>query len=55
MAAKSNLMDSIENPNGRVSVKLQRNYFSKDSSDKYVGRIVRNTHSVGNVIQLVAN
>ena len=28
----SNLMDSIENPNGRVSVKLQRNYFSKDSS-----------------------
>lgn len=30
MAAKSNLMDSIENPNGRVSVKLQRNYFSKD-------------------------
>ena len=55
MAAKSNLMDSIENPNGRVSVKLQRNYFSKDSSDKYVGRIVRNTHTVGNVIQLVAN
>ena len=55
MAAKSNLMDSIENPNGRVSVTLQRNYFSKDSSDKYVGRIVRNTHSVGNVIQLVAN
>lgn len=55
MAAKSNLMDSIENPNGRVSVKLQRNYFSKDSSDKYVGRIIRNTHSVGNVIQLVAN
>lgn len=55
MAAKSNLMDSIENPNGRVSVKLQRNYFSKDSSDKYVGRIIRNTHTVGNVIQLVAN
>lgn len=55
MAANSNLMDSIENPNGRVSVKLQRNYFSKDSSDKYVGRIIRNTHSVGNVIQLVAN
>ena len=55
MAAKSNLMDSIENPNGRVSVKLQRNYFSKDSSDRYVGRIIRNTHTVGNVIQLVAN
>lgn len=52
---KSNLMDSIENPNGRVSVKLHRNNFSKDSSDKYVGRIVRNTHTVGNVIQLVAN
>jgi nucleoid DNA-binding protein len=50
-----NLMDSIENPNGRVSVKLQRNYFSKDSSDKYVGRAVRNTHTVGNVLQLVAN
>ena len=51
----SNLMDSIENPSGRVSVKLQRNYFSKDSSDKYVGRAVRNTHTVGNVLQLVAN
>ena len=55
MATTSNLMDSIENPNGRVSVKLQRNYFSKDSSDKYVGRAVRNTHTVGNVLQLVAN
>lgn len=55
MASTSNLMDSIENPNGRVSVKLQRNYFSKDSSDKYVGRAVRNTHTVGNVLQLVAN
>lgn len=54
-ATNSNLMDSIENPNGRVSVKLQRNYFSKDSSDKYVGRAVRNTHTVGNVLQLVAN
>lgn len=53
--SNSNLMDSIENPNGRVSVKLQRNYFSKDSSDKYVGRAIRNTHSVGNVLQLVAN
>ncbi len=55
MATNTNLMDSIENPNGRVSVKLQPNTFSKDSSDKYVGRTVRNTHSVGNVIQLVAN
>ena len=55
MATTSNLMDSIENPNGRVSVKLQRNYFSKDSSDKYIGRAVRNTHTVGNVLQLVAN
>lgn len=51
----SNLMDSIANPNGRVSVKLQRNHFSKDVSDKYVGRAVRNTRTVGNVIQLVAN
>ncbi len=51
----SNLMDSIENPNGRVSVKLQLNNFSKDSSDKYVGRAVRNTHTVGNLLQLVAN
>ena len=55
MATTSNLMDSISNPNGRVSVKLQRNYFSKDSSDKYVGRAVRNTHTVGNVLQLVAH
>lgn len=55
MAATSNLMDSIGNPNGRVSVKLQRNYFSKDSTDKYVGRAIRNTHTVGNVLQLVAN
>ena len=55
MATTSNLMNSIENPNGRVSVKLQRNYFSKDSSDKYIGRAVRNTHTVGNVLQLVAN
>ena len=55
MAATSNLMDSISTPNGRVSVRLQRNYFSKDSSDKYVGRAVRNTHTVGNVLQLVAN
>lgn len=54
-SSTSNLMDSIENPNGRVSVKLQRNHFSKDSSDKYVGRAVRNTHTVGNVLQLVAN
>ena len=54
-STNSNLMDSIENPNGRVSVKLQRNYFSKDSSDKYVGRAIRNTHTVGNVLQLVAN
>ena len=55
MASTSNLMDSISNPNGRVSVKLQRNQFSKDFSDKYVGRAVRNTHTVGNVLQLVAN
>lgn len=55
MATSQNLMDSIKNPNGRVAVKLQRNTFSKDSSDKYVGRAVRNTHTVGNVIQLVAN
>ena len=55
MANSQNLMDSISNPNGRVSVKLQRNYFSKDFSDKYVGRAVRNTHTVGNVLQLVAN
>ena len=53
--SSSNLMDSIENPNGRVSVKLQRNYFSKDSSDQYIGRTIRNTHTVGNVIQLVAD
>lgn len=53
--ATSNLMDSIENPNGRVSVKLQRNYFSKDSSDRFVGRAVRNTRTVGNVLQLVAD
>lgn len=51
----TNLMDSIGNPNGRVSVKLQRNNFSKDSTDKYVGRAVRNTHTVGNVLQLVAD
>lgn len=44
-SSTSNLMDSIENPNGRVSVKLQRNHFSKDSSDKYVGRAVR-THPI---------
>ncbi|MCR4627361.1 MAG: DUF4469 domain-containing protein [Treponema sp.] len=55
MATNQNLMDSIKNPNGRVAVKLQPNTFSKDSSDKYVGRAVRNTHTVGNVIQLVAN
>ena len=54
-SSTSNLMDSIENPNGRVSVKLQRNHFSKDSSDKYVERAVRNTHTVENVLQLVAN
>lgn len=54
-SSTSNLMDSIENPNGRVSVRLQRNHFSKYSSDKYVGRAVRNTHTVGNVLQLVAN
>ncbi len=53
--ATSNLMDSIENPNGRVSVKLQRNYFSKDSSDRFVRRAVRNTRTVGNVLQLVAD
>jgi hypothetical protein len=53
--AISNLMDSISNPNGNVSVKLQVNNFSKDSSDRYVGRTVRKTHSVGNVLQLVAN
>lgn len=51
----SNLVDSIENPNGHVSVKLQRNHFSKDSSDKFVGRTVRNTRTVGNVLQLVAD
>lgn len=44
MTITSNLMDSIGNPNGRVSVKLQRNYFSKSSTDKYVGRTVRNTY-----------
>ncbi len=49
----SNLMDSIESPNGRVAVKLQLNTFSKDSSDKYCGRTVRNTHTVGNVMQLI--
>ena len=49
-----NLMDSIEVPKGRVAVKLQRNTFSKDSSDKYYGRTIRNTHTVGNVLQLVA-
>ena len=50
-----NLMDSIENPNGRVAIRLQRNLFSKDSSDKFYGRAIRNTHTVGNVLQLVAN
>ena len=49
-----NLMDSIEKPKGRVAVKLQRNHFSKDSSDKYVGRAVRKTHTVGNILQLIA-
>ena len=53
--SNSNLMDSIENPSGRVAVKLQRNQFSTDSSNKYVGRAVRNTLTVGNVLQLVAN
>lgn len=53
--ATSKLVDSIENPNGHVSVKLQRNHFSKDSSDKFVGRAVRNTRTVGNVLQLVAD
>lgn len=50
-----NLMDSIQNPNGRVAVKLQRNVFSKQTSDKYVGRAIRKTHTVGNILQLVAN
>lgn len=44
MAITSNLMDSIGNPNGRVSVKLKRNYFSKDSTDRYISRTVRNTY-----------
>ncbi|MBO4731769.1 MAG: DUF4469 domain-containing protein [Spirochaetaceae bacterium] len=50
-----NLMDSIEEPKGRVAVKLQLNTFSKDSSDKFFGRALRKTHTVGNVLQLVAN
>lgn len=50
-----NLMDSIESPNGSVAVKLQLNTFSKSSADKYCGRTMRNTHTVGNVLQLVKN
>lgn len=50
-----NLVDSIENPNGHVSVRLQRNLFSKNASDRYFGRAIRNTHTVGNVLQLVAD
>ena len=49
-----NLMDSIEEPKGRVAVKLQINTFSKDSSDKFFGRALRKTHTVGNVLQLVS-
>lgn len=49
----SNLVDSIQNPNGSVAVKLQPNNFSRDSSDKYVGRTARYTRTVGNVLQLV--
>lgn len=55
MANIASNLNFIENPNGHVSVKLQRNHFSKDSSDKFVGRAVRNTRTVGNVLQLVAD
>lgn len=55
MANIASNLNFIENPNGHVSVKLQRNHFSKDSSDKFVGRTVRNTRTVGNVLQLVAD
>ncbi len=48
------LMVSIEDPEGRVAVKLQANTISKDSSDKFIGRAICNTHTVGNVLQLVA-
>lgn len=55
MANIASNLNFIEDPNGHVSVKLQRNHFSKDSSDKFVGRTVRNTRTVGNVLQLVAD
>lgn len=55
MANIASNLNFFEDPNGRVSVKLQRNYFSKDSSDKFVGSAVRNTRTVGNVLQLVAD
>ena len=53
-ATNPNLMNTIEDPKGHVSVKLQPNRYAKDSSKKYFGRTVRKTHSVGNILQLVA-
>ena len=49
-----NLMNTIEAPKGRVTVQLQPNRYAKEPSKKYFGRTVRNTHTVGNVLQLVS-
>lgn len=48
--SNQNLVNSIGDPKGRVSVKLQPNRYAKEPSKNFFGRTVRNTHTVVNVI-----
>ena len=44
--SNQNLVNSIGDPKGRVSVKLQPNRYAKEPSKIFFGRTVRNTHTV---------
>lgn len=43
-----------ESANGRVSVKLQKNYFAKDGSENFWGKVERYTYSTQNILDAMA-
>ena len=51
MGVNNSFIKLQETANGRVSVKLQKNYFAKDGTENFYGKVERYTYSSKNILE----
>lgn len=54
MSKNNSFIKLQESANGRVSVKLQKNYFAKEGTSSFYGKVERNTYSTQNILDVMA-